>query len=237
MEFKQFILYLLICFLLSFLIGVERQYRRRVIGLRTTILVSIGAFLYVVISFMVDNVGDSTRIASQVVTGIGFLGAGVILKDGHNVTGLTTAATLWCDGAIGVLCACGKVKEATIGTIIILFSNIVLRKINKIINDDVTQKRIESKYEIKILLNKVSVTKIKKDLNKFIEENSKLKLELNNLSIVSNENITTMTFNIIIPKIIEKKFITLLEDEYSKLEMKELTYNKELVEEFEEEAL
>ena len=226
MELKSFILYLTICFLLSFLIGVERQYRRRVIGLRTTILVSLGAFLYVCVSFMISGVGDSTRIAAQVVTGIGFLGAGVILKDGHKVRGLTTAATLWCDGAIGVLCACGKVKEAMVGTLIILFSNIVLRRINKFINDSVKEKNCEELYEVLIVTNKVSITKLKKDLNKFIEENNKLKLELDNMNITSVDNTTTMSFNILIPKIIVKKFIDLLETEYNKIEIKELKYNK-----------
>ena len=88
---SEFILYLIICFILSFLIGIERQYRRRVVGLRTTILVSLGAFLFVTFSFSVGAT-DLSRIASQVVTGIGFLGAGVILKDGQKIRGLTTAA-------------------------------------------------------------------------------------------------------------------------------------------------
>ena len=122
---SEFILYLIICFALSFLIGIERQYRRRVVGLRTTILVSLGAFLFVTFSFSVGAT-DLSRIASQVVTGIGFLGAGVILKDGQKIRGLTTAATLWCDAAIGTLCAGGAIPEAIIGTILILFSNIIL---------------------------------------------------------------------------------------------------------------
>lgn len=69
----EFLFYLSVCFLLSFLIGVERQYRRRIIGLRTTILVSLGAFLFVTFSFSIGS-SDVSRIASQVVTGIGFLG-------------------------------------------------------------------------------------------------------------------------------------------------------------------
>ena len=89
----EFLFNLSICFLLSFFIGFERQYRKRIIGLRTTILVSLGAFLFVTFSFSVGS-SDISRIASQVVTGIGFLGAGVILKDGKKIRGLTTAATL-----------------------------------------------------------------------------------------------------------------------------------------------
>ena len=130
----EFIYELLICFSLSFLIGIERQYRKRIIGLRTTILVSLGAFLFVTFSFTV-GASDISRIASQVVAGIGFLGAGVILKDGKKIRGLTTAATLWCDAAIGVLCAGGAIKEAILGTIILLFSNTILRYVNRLINE------------------------------------------------------------------------------------------------------
>ena len=100
MGINEFIFRILICFGLSFIIGIERQYRNRPVGLRTSILVSIGSFLFVSFSFLVGST-DLSRIASQVVTGIGFLGAGVILKDGAKVRGLTTAATLWCVAAIG----------------------------------------------------------------------------------------------------------------------------------------
>jgi len=130
MDYKTFIINLLCCLALSFLIGIERQWRRRIIGLRTNVLVCIGAFLFVTFSVQM-NTNDITRIAAQVVSGIGFLGAGIILKDGNNVKGLNTAATLWCDAAIGVLCAGGLLIEAAIGTFCILFSNVCLRFITK----------------------------------------------------------------------------------------------------------
>ena len=126
MEYRVFLYRISISFLLSLLVGLERQVRGRAIGLRTSVLVSIGTFMFV--SFSVQMMAyDVTRIASQVVSGIGFLGAGVIIKDGTNIKGLNTAATLWCNAAIGVLCAGGLIVEATIGTCFILFSNIVLR--------------------------------------------------------------------------------------------------------------
>ena len=161
---SEFILYLIICFALSFLIGIERQYRRRVVGLRTTILVSLGAFLFVTFSFSVGAT-DLSRIASQVVTGIGFLGAGVILKDGQKIRGLTTAATLWCDAAIGTLCAGGAIPEAIIGTILILFSNIILRYINKLINNLSDKKNSLTEYMIIIKTNNQT-----KELREFIKQ-------------------------------------------------------------------
>ena len=135
MSLEKFIVYLLICFFLSFFIGIERQYRHRSVGLRTTILVAIGSYLFASFSFLLNDYNiDLTRIASQIVTGIAFLGAGVILKDGIKIRGLTTAATLWCTASIGVLCASGFILEAISGTTIILFSNVFLRYINKVVN-------------------------------------------------------------------------------------------------------
>jgi len=139
MELKTFIIRILFCFILSILIGLERQFRHKTVGLRTNVLVSLGAFMFVSISFNLSNV-DTTRIAAQVVSGIGFLGAGIILKDGDRVKGLNTAATLWCVAAIGVLTALGLVIEAFICTLFILISNILLRILsNKIMSKINTQ--------------------------------------------------------------------------------------------------
>ena len=151
MDFKQFLLGILICFLLSFLLGIERQYRRRFLGLRTMILVSVGSYLFVSFSFLLTGYqADASRIAAQVVAGIGFLGAGVIIKDNQNnkVRGLTTAATLWCDASIGVLCAGGFIKEAIVASFVVLFANIILRYVNTFINSKVEEKSILDAFSI-----------------------------------------------------------------------------------------
>ena len=157
MDSKSFYLGLVICFLLSFLLGIERQYRRRFIGLRTMILVSVGSYLFVSFSFLLTNYQiDVTRIAAQVVAGIGFLGAGVIIKDSKNskVRGLTTAATLWCDASIGILCAGGFIKEAIAASLVVLFSNIILRHVNSFINNKVEGKNILEKFSVELNSNK-----------------------------------------------------------------------------------
>lgn len=130
MEYTDFLTRILIALLLSFLVGLERQWRRRAIGLRTNVLVCLGAYLFVSMPVMLDQNSD-LKVAAQVVTGIGFLGAGVIIKDGANIRGLNTAATLWCNAAIGVLCATGLIVEAATGTAFILGANIILRYITK----------------------------------------------------------------------------------------------------------
>lgn len=149
MTYETFLIRISISCILSFFIGLERQWRRRAIGLRTNVLVSIGAFLFVTFSIQI-NASDMTRIAAQVVSGIGFLGAGIILKDGSNVKGLNTAATLWCNAAIGTLCAAGLLIEATIGTILILFANIILRFITQKLNMIQTKNKKYDNYRLKV---------------------------------------------------------------------------------------
>lgn len=130
MGYIDFLIRISVCFILGMVIGVERQYRRKTAGIRTITLVSLGAFLFVSISFLTSN-NDVTRIAAQVVSGIGFLGAGVILRDGTNIRGLNTAATLWCSAAIGTLTALGLIIEAIIGVSYILLSNLFLRFVSR----------------------------------------------------------------------------------------------------------
>lgn len=123
---------------LGALIGFERQYRARMAGLRTNALVAVGATLFVVLSAhgFAGDAGDAdpTRVAAQVVTGIGFLGAGVILRDGLNVRGLNTAATLWCSAAVGALAGAGLFVVAATGTVAVLLVNVVLRAVGRVVD-------------------------------------------------------------------------------------------------------
>ncbi len=103
MDWKVFLLRVGVALALGALIGAERQLRQRLTGLRTNALVSTGACLFVLMTQAVPGMApsDASRIAAYVVSGIGFLGGGVIMRDGFNVRGLNTAATLWCTAAIG----------------------------------------------------------------------------------------------------------------------------------------
>lgn len=169
MEINTFLIRLLICFCLSILIGLERQIRHRVVGLRTNVLVCIGAFLFVYLSFGIKVV-DQTRIAAQVVSGIGFLGAGIILRNGNKVKGLNTAATLWCVAAIGSLCAAGLVLEATLGTAFVLLSNIILRIASVLIIEKVKDTSKE-RYLIRINCKKAKEEKVRTVFAKTIDAN------------------------------------------------------------------
>jgi putative Mg2+ transporter-C (MgtC) family protein len=115
------------------LIGFERQWNHKSAGLRTNTLVSVGAAIFVLLSILVTerSGGDVTRIIGQVVTGIGFLCAGIIFKEGLSVHGLTTAVTVWCCSAIGCLAAAGYFYETFIATFFIIGVNLILKPIDE----------------------------------------------------------------------------------------------------------
>src|ERR1051325_5498779 len=104
-------------------IGLEREYHQKPAGLRTNILIGMGAAVFMILSLAVTGPGSADRIAAQIVTGIGFLGAGAILHSGETVHGLTTAATIWVNAAIGMAAGAGMTSVAvgtTILTLIVL---------------------------------------------------------------------------------------------------------------------
>lgn len=125
------------------LIGLERQWRARRAGLRTNALVAAGATLFVLYAAATTD-SSPTRVASYVVSGIGFLGGGVILREGVNVRGLNTAATLWCSAAIGVLAASGHLLFTLIGTGTVIAIHLFGRPLGRMIDRDNTDDEDES---------------------------------------------------------------------------------------------
>lgn len=116
------------------LIGLERELRDKPAGLRTIVLICVGAALFTIISEVVGGPDrDSSRIAAQVVTGIGFLGAGAILRDRSGVFGLTTSATIWAVAAVGMAAGFGRLGLAAAGTVVILAALFVLDFVEKAI--------------------------------------------------------------------------------------------------------
>jgi len=126
MTLFDFVIRIVFAVIFGFLIGLERQLTGHIAGIRTNILVSMGACLFTLFS-IVTVAPDPTRIAAQVVTGIGFLCSGIIYKEGLNVRGLNTAATIWCTAAIGVLSSQGSYFYACAATAVLLSSNLFFR--------------------------------------------------------------------------------------------------------------
>jgi putative Mg2+ transporter-C (MgtC) family protein len=123
---------LLLALFLGACIGAERQWRQRAAGLRTNTLVCFGAAAFVDLGLTVGP--GTTQVIAYVVSGVGFLGAGAIMKDGGNVRGLNTAATLWCSAAVGACAGAGEMLDATFIAALLISINLVLRPLSRFID-------------------------------------------------------------------------------------------------------
>jgi putative Mg2+ transporter-C (MgtC) family protein len=138
--------------LLGALIGAERQWRQRLAGLRTNTLVAIGSASFVLFSGIFPDEISPTRVAAQIVSGIGFLGAGIIFREGFNVRGLNTAATLWCSASVGMLAGAGALDFAALVTGIVVFVNLALRPLVMRINrQPLSQTELVRHYAVTIV--------------------------------------------------------------------------------------
>ncbi len=143
---------LLTAFALGGLIGFERQWRQRSAGLRTNVLVAVGAAAFVDLGLRMAGSEGSVRVISYVVSGIGFLGAGVIMKEGAQVRGLNTAATLWASAAVGAFAGTGQLAEAALVTAFVLAGNTLLRPVVNYVNRrPITAAETEAVYRVHVL--------------------------------------------------------------------------------------
>ena len=113
----------------GFLIGLERQLNGHIVGIKTNVLISFGSCIFVLFSFLVTD-ADETRIAAQVVSGVGFLCSSVIMRNGMSVNGLNTSATIWCTAGIGILSSLGLWKISFIVTLSLIASNLIFYQIS-----------------------------------------------------------------------------------------------------------
>jgi len=131
----EFTLRLLAGLAAGLVIGLEREWQNKPAGLRTNTLVATGSALFVLLAINMaesySKASDITRIVGQIVTGIGFLGAGIIFKEGADIHGLTTAATVWCSAAVGCFAGAGFYIETLIGVTAIIFVNLLLIPLDK----------------------------------------------------------------------------------------------------------
>ena len=133
-DFLDTLVSLATAFVLGALIGAERQYRQRTAGLRTNVLVAVGAAAFVDLAMHLAGADGAVRVIAYVVSGIGFLGAGVIMKQGLDVRGLNTAATLWASAAVGSCAGADMAAQAVALTVFVLAGNTLLRPLVNAIN-------------------------------------------------------------------------------------------------------
>ncbi|MTJ83647.1 MAG: MgtC/SapB family protein [Telmatospirillum sp.] len=153
---------LTVAFVLGTLIGLERQYRQRTAGLRTNVLVAVGAAAFADIGLHLQGGEGAVRIVSYIVSGIGFLGAGAIMKEGAHVRGLNTAATLWCSAAVGACSGAGFPVEAVLLTVFVLAGNTLLRPLVNHINRKPMDERVtEASYRVHVVCDPSRVADVR----------------------------------------------------------------------------
>ncbi len=160
--FSEDTLRLFLSLIAGALIGFEREYRSKAAGFRTMTLICIGSTLFTIVSMKLGSPNSPDRVAANIITGIGFIGAGVVFKDGFSVTGLTTATAIWVTAALGMTIGIGAYKMAAEGLVIVLLVLSLFEYLQDII-DNLHQKRV-----YKILFDKNSFQTI--DIEKEIKE-------------------------------------------------------------------
>jgi len=154
---------LLVSLILGALIGAEREYKGRNIGFRTIILITLGSTLFTILSYILGNNNDPARIASNIVTGVGFLGAGAIFRDGASVRGVTTASIIWISAAIGMACGIGQYEFAVLVTATVLLVLLGFAGVQKFID----RYNKEMVYKITIRNNLELKSEIEKNIKDF----------------------------------------------------------------------
>lgn len=161
---------LLVAFVCGSIIGLERQIRQRTAGLRTNTLVAVGAAVFVDLSMRLSGADGATRVISYVVSGVGFLGAGAIMKEGANITGLNTAATLWGSAAVGACAGAGMLPEAGIATLFVLASNTLLRPVVNYINrHPVAEHASEATYYVYAICQQDLQPEVREQMQEMLE--------------------------------------------------------------------
>ncbi len=159
-----------VAFLLGTAIGAERQWRQRSAGLRTTVLVALGSAAFSDLGVRLAGPAEATRVVAYIVSGIGFLGAGAILKDGGNIRGLNTAGTLWCSAGVGAFAGCGYRVEAGTLTLFVLAGNTLLRPLVDAINrSPISERTTEASYAVHAVCTAADMTDVRDLLFEVLE--------------------------------------------------------------------
>ena len=177
-------------------IGLERQWRQRLAGLRTNTLVALGAATFILFSRLTSNDDGAARVGAQVVSGIGFLGAGVIFKEGLNIRGLNTAATLWCSAAVGLLAGMGFIVYGALCAGLVIGSNLILRPLVQAINrQPVDNTEVERSYIASVVCRALEADSVRAALMQGVSKTPDIlltELEIANIDDTDRMEITAI---------------------------------------------
>jgi putative Mg2+ transporter-C (MgtC) family protein len=183
-DFLDTLVSLATAFVLGALIGAERQYRQRTAGLRTNVLVAVGAAAFVDLAMHLDGADGAVRVIAYVVSGIGFLGAGVIMKQGLDVRGLNTAATLWASAAVGSCAGADMAAQAAALTVFVLAGNTLLRPLVNAINRiPLDAQSTEATYQFKLAVTPEALPGMR---DRLVEQLEKAKSPVADVDVVEH---------------------------------------------------
>jgi putative Mg2+ transporter-C (MgtC) family protein len=185
---------------LGAVIGFERQWHQKMAGLKTNALVALGASGFVVFATAAGQ-GNPSQVSAQIVSGIGFLGAGVIMREGISVHGLNTAATLWCSAMVGALSGFGMWQAGGVAACLVVFANLALRPVANRLNTRVQAgNEIESRYVINVTCAGAEAGRVRKALSAALAAN---RLGRSSLSTEHDAGGTRITSQITSPHVVD----------------------------------
>jgi putative Mg2+ transporter-C (MgtC) family protein len=200
-DFLDTLVSLAVAFVFGTLIGVERQYRQRSAGLRTNVLVAVGAAAFVDLGDHLNGADGAVRVVAYVVSGIGFLGAGAIMKEGMNVRGLNTAATLWASAAVGACAGADMVAQSAALTLFVLAGNTLLRPmVNAIDRIPLSKDSSEATYQISVTTDAQRAGEVRDSVNERLDVAS-LPVRESRIVFHSNDNVEVAA--VLIPLAVE----------------------------------
>lgn len=177
MALGLFVFSLTISIIAGVIVGLERQWQYKLAGIRTTALVSLGSCMFVTLSTLMSvNDSSPSRVVAQVVSGIGFLAGGVIIRDGFSVSGINTAATLWCSAAIGSIVGAGYPLEGIAAAFMLMLVNIMLRGLGNKVDDFRSEK---THYYVSVLCLSADEMKVR---TKILNTLNQLNLDFNQIT-------------------------------------------------------
>ena len=214
-DFLDTIVSLSTAFVLGTVIGAERQYRQRSAGLRTNVLVCVGAAAFVDLANRINGSEGAVRVIAYVVSGIGFLGAGAIMKEGMNVRGLNTAATMWATAAVGSFAGADMAAQSVALTLFVLAGNTLLRPlVNAIDRIPLNERSSEATYEISITTDSYRAAEVRDFMNERLEAAS---YPVRETKIVFHSNDNVEVSAVLVPLTVEPDDLDRVVSDLSKM--------------------
>jgi putative Mg2+ transporter-C (MgtC) family protein len=181
---------------LGSVVGLERQWHRRLVDLKTNALVSLGACLFMLVTKTDDGFNEPVRMAAQIVVGVGFIGGGLLFREGGYTKGINTAATLWCCAAVGTLCGLERWLEATVASLVIVVANTTLRNLAQRLNLKMgVNDTLTHEVHLNLSCSPIDAPEIRREVESLLMTDQAEVRGLNQKSMSESETMLTFIFS------------------------------------------